>query len=139
MLPHRSFFSLRSLHIAISFGLLCFVTWGLLTPDPLSVVRNTRLGFVQTLNDILIHLTVYTVFSTTCLSLLRRRTDLWVRNTVFGLLLVHGIGTELLQTMLPMRTGDPLDAIANVTGIAAGAVLVARTFHRTAERSPAHG
>ena len=124
MLPHQSFSSLRKLHIAVSFGLLCFVTWGLLTPDPLASVRNTRLGFLQTVNDVLIHLGVYTVFSTACLSLLRRRTDMWVRNTVFGLLLLHGIGTELLQTMLPRRTGDPLDVLANMVGIATGALIV---------------
>ncbi|MGB7324676.1 MAG: VanZ family protein [Rubripirellula sp.] len=135
MLPIRSIVSLRKIHVTLCFALMGFVTWGLLTTDPLAAVRNTRFGFIQTINDILIHCTVYTVFSASCMSLLRRRTDAWVRHVVLGLLIVHGVGTELLQTMVPRRMGDPLDAVANITGIAAGAMIAAWITNRGSDRA----
>lgn len=134
MLAIRNFVSLRRLHVTVCFALMGFVTWGLLTSDPLAAVRNTRFGFIQTINDVLIHCTVYTVFSAACMSLLRRRTDAWVRNVVLGLLIVHGVGTELLQTLVPQRMGDPLDAVANITGIAAGAMIAAWLTNRASDR-----
>lgn len=139
MLPNFTFRSLRHVHIAACFGLMYFITWGLLTSDPLSAVRNTRLSFLQTINDVLIHGAVYTVFSGACLSLLRRRTDVWVRVVVISLLVVHGVGTELLQTMVPNRTGDPLDASANIAGIALGAVFAAWLSKRPISRAVVPG
>ena len=116
----------RRLHLAFAAATCLFVTWGLLTSDPLAVVRNTPLSRIRAVSDVIIHCSVYTVFSLSSLSLLRRRTDLWVRCVVFGLLVTHAVGTELLQTMIPRRTGDVLDATANLAGILLGTLIASR-------------
>ena len=116
----------RRVHVALAVTMFLFVSWGLLTSRPLAIVRDTPFAWLKSVNDVLIHCSVYTVFSLTCLSLLRRRTDSWVRFVVFGLLFTHAIGTEVLQTLIPRRTGDPLDAFANLVGIAVGTVIASR-------------
>ena len=121
----------RRLHIASAAAMFLFVTWGLLTSDPLAVVRNTPLSRIRAVSDVFIHCSVYAVFSVSCLSLLRRRTDLWVRTVVFGLLVTHAIGTELLQTLIPRRTGDVFDAAANLAGILLGALIASRISQPT--------
>lgn len=117
---------LRFAHVGIAAFMCAFVSWGLLTSDPLAVVRNSPLAVFHTVNDVIIHTCVYTAFSFSCLSLMRRETDAWVRSVILTLLVAHALGTELLQTLIPHRTGDPFDAVANLLGITIGTLLVHR-------------
>jgi VanZ family protein len=114
----------RVAHCVICFGLLLFVSWGLLTPDPLAVVKRSPLSILTTVSDLLMHCCVFGVFSVACCSLTARSSDPRVQKAILFLLMVYSTVTELLQVYVPRRTCDPLDAIANIAGIVAGAVLV---------------
>ncbi|MEQ9410044.1 MAG: VanZ family protein [Fuerstiella sp.] len=127
----------KSTHLAACFGALAFVTWGLLTPDPLAVVRRSPLSILTTISDLLMHFGAYGMFSLVCCSLTLSSQDSWVQKSVVALLVVHGLGTELLQTWIPCRTCDPLDAMANMTGITAGAVGAVWLLQRRPEQTTA--
>ncbi|MEZ6063060.1 MAG: VanZ family protein [Planctomycetaceae bacterium] len=112
--------SVRSLHAAACFLMLAVVSWALLTPDPFAVVKGGPLQVVAGFDDLVLHLGVYTVFSATCFGLVADSRDRRVRNLVVAILCLHAVGTEILQASVPGRTADPLDAVANLTGITLG-------------------
>ncbi|MEZ6125158.1 MAG: VanZ family protein [Planctomycetaceae bacterium] len=133
----RSSFSIsRQVHIILCGLCLLLVSWALLSRDPMALVRGSRLSFVQTISDVILHFGVYSVFSLCCLSLTRRSSDSPVRRTILFLLILHGVGTELLQGLIPTRTCDARDALANLTGITAGALLAAWATRQTTATSP---
>jgi len=115
----------RKLHAFGCVVMLTLISWALLSSDPFAAVRHTPLTYLKTVSDILLHCGAYTAFSVACCSMISRTAEARVHGIVIGLLIVHGIGTELLQGMLPNRNSDPLDAVANLSGIAAGALLAA--------------
>ena len=45
------------------------------------------------------------------------------RRAVLGLLIVFAVGTELLQTLVPMRSPELADCLQNLAGIALGGGL----------------
>jgi len=112
----------------VSYLLLCLcqvavVSWGLLTPDPLAIVRDTSLGWVSNVSDMLKHAFVFAVFSTTVLSLCLVA---FREIPPFALLAVLAFSfmTEGLQTFAPGRSCDPRDAVANVAGVMFGLAAV---------------
>lgn len=113
----------RQIHYAGCAVLFAVISWALLSANPFAAFRNTPLTHLKTVSDIVLHMGVYTVLSTACFSLIGSNGDPGVRRTVLMLLLVHAIGTECLQQWMPNRVSDPLDAAANLSGIATGALL----------------
>ena len=137
-MPSKSVYTpTRRLHIAVCFGLLCFVSWGLLASNPLGALKHSPLAFVRTISDILMHCAVYSVFSLACFSFALRSHDSRVRTVVLAGLMVHGISTELIQTFIPTRTCDPLDAMANMVGIAIGVAVTGFLFSKRPGRPAA--
>lgn len=130
---------IRQLHVAGCLGLLLFVSWGLLTSDPLAVVKRSPFSVLTTVSDLLMHCGVYSVFSLACCTAVSRAREPWVLKAVLALLVFHGLATEVLQTWVPCRTCDPLDALANMTGIASGAVLATRVFSLRVGKSTVAG
>ena len=50
------------------------------------------------------------------------------RRAILLLLCLHAIGTELVQTLVPPRSGSWRDALLNLAGIAIGALLTRRRW-----------
>ena len=112
----------------IGHHLLCLfqvaaVSWALLTPDPFSLVRDTSLGWVQSVSDLMMHVVVFTVLSATVLSLCQAAYGEFPPVVVFALL-GYSLAAEGLQAFVPRRTCDPRDAIANVAGFVLGHTFV---------------
>lgn len=112
----------------IAHLLLCLlqgaaVSWALLTPDPFSLVRDTSLGWVQSVSDLMMHAIVFTVLSATVLSLCQAAYGELPAVAVFTLL-GYSIAMEGLQAFVPGRTSDPRDVIANVAGFVLGLSFV---------------
>lgn len=99
------------------------VSWALLTPDPFSVVRDTSLGWVESVSDLLMHTLVFTILSATVLSLCLAMFNEFPTFAVFAML-GYCITVEGLQAFVPGRTCDPRDAIANVAGFVLGLTFV---------------
>ncbi len=118
----------RQLHVALCVLMFVLISWALLSGNPFAAVRNTPLTHLRTVSDIILHLGAYTVFATLCFSLIGPHANFRVRRAATVLLVVHAIGTEWLQMWMPNRTTDPLDAAANLCGIAAGALLATWVF-----------
>lgn len=122
----------RRLHFMICAALLLIVSWALLSPDPFASIRHTRLSFLQAISDVILHCVAYTVFASACCSLLGANPDTRRRYLITGLLVVHAIGTELLQLYMPNRTCDGLDALANLSGIMLGQLLTSWALKHSA-------
>ncbi len=125
----------RPFHVAICVCLLCFVSWGLLSSNPLAAIRHSPLEFVRTISDVLMHCGVYAVFSLACFSFAVRTGDPRIKNLILFGLVVHGICTELVQAFIPARTCDPLDTMANMVGIAIGVATTNFVLARISGRS----
>ena len=115
----------RRLHLLVCASLLMLVTWALLSPDPFLAVKNTPLNSLRLISDVLLHCGAYGTLSLACCLLLGSNPRPRTRSLLVALLVTHGICSELLQANLPLRTCDPLDALANIVGIASGALLAA--------------
>ena len=124
---HRTsgIFSLRNLHAAACGAAIVFISWGLLSSDPLAVVKRSPLSFLTRISDLIMHCSAYCVLATVCLLPTAFRPDQRAPVVISSLLALHAIGTELLQAYIPRRTCDPMDALANLTGIALGAIMMA--------------
>ncbi|MCA9049419.1 MAG: hypothetical protein KDA89_11870 [Planctomycetaceae bacterium] len=120
---HRGF---RTVHLSLCVLLLTFVTWGLISPDPYLAVRNTPLASLRVVSDIVLHCGAYGLLSLTCCLLTRHQGSGLLRSGTVAFLLVHGFCSELIQSQIATRTCDPLDGLANIVGIATGALLAAR-------------
>ncbi|MCP4173974.1 MAG: hypothetical protein GY758_24750 [Fuerstiella sp.] len=122
---------LRRFHFALCVGLLSFISWALLTPNPFTTVRYTPLSplsALRTVSDVLLHCGAYSLLSFVCYFLVSNRQSVGARRIMLGLLLAHGISSELLQELVPNRNCDPLDGMANMLGIAVG-TIAATWFH----------
>lgn len=55
---------------------------------------------------------------------------------LLGVLALHAVGSEILQsTLLPRRSGDALDAVADIVGIAIGVLIAGHSFERSERAS----
>ncbi len=130
---------LRYPHLAACVCLLAFVSWGLLSTAPFAAVKRSPLSFMTTVSDLIMHCGAYSTLAVVCLSLSMASREPKVARTVLTLLVIHGLGTEVLQNWIPRRTCDPLDALANMAGIAVGALLVSWFFAPRLARTASHG
>lgn len=113
----------NSSHLLLCLVQVAAVSWALLTPDPFSVVRDTSLGWVESVSDLLMHTLVFTILSATVLSLCLAMFNEFPTFAVFAML-GYCITVEGLQAFVPGRTCDPRDAIANVAGFVLGLTFV---------------
>ena len=115
---------LPRLHFTVCVGLLSFVSWALLSPNPFATVRYTPLSALRTVSDVLLHCSAYGLLSSVCFLAMANKRSAGARRILLGLLIAHGVSSELLQALVPNRNCDPLDGMANMLGIAIGAVAV---------------
>lgn len=115
---------IRQTLFLVCTSLLVLISWGLLTPDPLAVVKRSPFSVLTTISDLVMHFGVYFVFSLTCGLLFVNTPGSRPRTIVVSLLVVHAISMELLQIYIPCRTCDALDGLANLAGIFSGMAAV---------------
>lgn len=121
---------LRLLHVIATTTVLVVASWGLLTSNPLAAVRGTPLHFLYFVNDFVVHLTIYTVLTLLLMPLATayaRRLE-WL---IVSLIATHAIVTELIQVVVPRRTCDPVDMVANLAGIVIGLRLLPHAVQMT--------
>jgi len=123
--------SLRVLHVLAAAALGIFVSWGLLTTNPLQAVNGTSFQFIRLIDDFLIHVSVYATLTLALMPLVSKH-RLIIQRLVIGLIVAHSVTTELLQIAIPLRTCDPVDMMANGLGIALGVRLAAHVPQRLA-------
>lgn len=112
--------SIKSSMIVVCVASFALVTWALVSPDPFAAVQRSPFSFIRTISDLVLHLAAFSVFAGMCGIVVPASPDSTARKvTVIGLV-IYAVGTELLQQSIPRRTCDPLDAIANLCGIAVG-------------------
>ncbi|MDB4614107.1 VanZ family protein [bacterium] len=121
--------SQKLMHVA---GIACaatvvgIFTWLLLIPDPYAASRAFEPIRQANVSGYLIHPCVY--FLMTVLTLMNVPTEFrdsqkpWLGGVgvMLVMLVIHGLSTEILQHFVPGRSCDPLDALANLTGISIG-------------------
>ena len=113
----------NSSHLLLSLLQVATVSWGLLTPDPFSVVRDTSLNWMESVSDLLMHAMVFGILSATVFSLCLAIYGEFPPFAVFAML-GYSITVEGLQAFVPGRSSDPRDAIANVAGFVLGLTFV---------------
>ncbi len=118
---------------AIIFAVLFALwTWRLCSPIP----DDLRAGMNATGNPFLVakaaHVIGYAVLAALAATLPVRRRG---RVILVGLLVLHGVATEVIQTYVPGRTGKVADVLIDWAGIALGA-LAARLRTRRAGTRP---
>ncbi len=114
---------IRVAHAATAIGLLGVASWGLLSVNPLAPVNGTSFSFLRTVDDFLIHLSVYSIVAFAVMSLFRDASRL-IQHWCGGAIIAHAVSTELLQALIPQRNCDPVDLVANLIGIMLGIKLV---------------
>ena len=115
----------RPLHVIGSALLLGIVSWGLLAPNAFVLLRTSPLSPLALMNDAIIHCLAYTM-ATLIGGLLFSNSDSVKVRLICVVLMMHGLGTELLQAFIPQRTCSAMDLLANLTGAALGAVIALR-------------
>ena len=116
--------SFQRLHFTACVGLLTVVSWALLSPNPFAAVRYTPLSALRTVSDVLLHCSAYGLLSFVCYLSVANSRNAGAKRILLGLLIAHGISSELLQALVPNRNCDPLDGMANMLGIAIGTIAV---------------
>lgn len=131
--------SSKSSMIAVCVASFSLVTWALISPDPFAAIQRTPLSFLRTVSDLCLHFAAFSVCAAMCGYLVPASPDTLKRKlTVIGLI-AYAIGTELAQQAIPRRTCDPLDAVANLCGIAAGLYAASLVTRQIAAMSPDSG
>lgn len=101
---------------------IAFVTWALLSPDPYRALRRLPITPLAACGDFVQHLIVFAVLTGGCVATaLRSGSTTAVCST---LLIVYAVATESLQSLVPGRTPDPWDLMANTLGIGLGLAVV---------------
>jgi hypothetical protein len=102
-------------HAACCVMMLVCLSWALLTPDPYTVTNSLLAASSASVDDFVQHLVAFAVLSLGCLSLTYRiRLQPF---SVVGMLVLFAAATECLQSIVPGRSPDVVDLIANLTGI----------------------
>jgi VanZ family protein len=107
------------LQLAAFLAFLSLWTWKLLEPHPVpdevtaGLGAGVKFGLAKSL-----HFCSY-AFLTVLGGTISRRWRWWV----VGLLMLHGIGTEIGQTFVPNRTGTVTDVLIDWAGIGCGVVV----------------
>lgn len=112
--------------IVIAAAAIGVFTWLLLIPDPYAASRAFEPIRQANISGYLIHPCVY--FLMTTLTLVNVTTEhrnpnkpwLGAVGIMLAILVTHGLATEILQHFIPGRSCDPLDALANLSGISIG-------------------
>lgn len=112
--------------ITVAATVVGIFTWLLLIPDPYAASRAFEPIRQANISGYLIHPCVY--FLMTALTLAnvpaayRNPTSPWLGGVglMLAVLVAHGLATEVLQHYIPGRSCDPLDALANLSGISIG-------------------
>ncbi len=115
------------MHACGCVAMLTFISWSLLSPDPFAIVRHNQLSWISRLDDLILHLSAFSVLSISVCSLCLR----WVRTlpvTVVSALGIYAVVTELLQCLVAGRTCDPADAMANAFGILCGMFVTVQVW-----------
>ena len=110
---------IRSAHLLLCISMVAFMSWGLLAPNPLKSVSGTSFAFLCSIDDFLIHLGVFATVTILLASFVRDQRPA-IRHLAVSLVLLQGVTTELLQALIPSRTCDPLDMLANIVGVTIG-------------------
>lgn len=122
--------------LVVCLASFSLVTWALISPDPFAAIQRTPFSFLRTVSDLCLHFAAFSVCAAMCGCLVPASPDSLKRKiTVVGLI-VYAVGTELAQQAIPRRTCDPLDAIANLCGIAAGLYAASLVTRQIAGLSP---
>lgn len=108
-------------------GLLGVMSWGLLAPGAFRFLRTDPSSPWALLNDCLLHFAVF-AFATLSCGLMFARHDMGRLWGIAASFVILGTVTECLQAFIPTRTCDPIDCLANVSGVAAGFKLAAMYF-----------
>jgi VanZ family protein len=118
---------LISVYVVVCIGLLGFLTWSLLAPDPYCVVRETKLAWAEQLSDMFTHTGAFFLLSALWMGLfpLLQRT---IPGPAMFLMLAYCLSMEVLQAFVPGRECASLDAIANVSGFVLGLSAVRATL-----------
>ena len=134
MLPNSTNSTRTSSRLGLAVATLCGGTTLLLHPSVPSLLRALRDWGSMRANTIFgygAHATAYLVMTFTVLAIATRygrRAELWA----IAILLIHGILTETAQLMIPQRSWDPLDLLANLVSVlVAGGVWRLARLHPT--------
>ena len=114
---------------------LALWTWKLLDPHPVPDDVRAALGVWDWLPFLAaksLHVAGYSFLAVTGQLMVRRD----YRPIVAGLLVVHGIVTEIGQTYVPGRDGNVRDVLIDATGIAAGTLFLRRVTRDRAAADP---
>ena len=114
---------------------LALWTWKLLDPRPVPDELRAALGvwdWLPILAAKSLHMAGYAFLAVTGQLMVRRR----YRPIVAGLLVVHGIATEIGQTYVPGRDGNKRDVLIDAAGIAAGTLFLYRVTRDRAAADP---
>lgn len=138
MLNYAQFFVRRKIYAVACIAVLSFVSWGLLSTDPLAVVKRSPFSFLTVISDLMMHCSAYCVLASVCLIPAAIRADVRLAGVVVSFLAAHGVVTELMQHFIPNRTCDALDAMANLAGISLGALFVGCFVRPRLDRQAVH-
>jgi VanZ family protein len=111
------------LHALVLAALFALWTWKLLEPVPIPAEVRAELDEVglTLVAQKTLHACVYAVLAVLVGTLpVPRR---W-RHVLIGLLVVHGLATEIGQTFVPHRTGRAYDVVIDWIGIAVGLLMI---------------
>jgi VanZ family protein len=106
-------------YVVACVGCLAFITWSLLSPDPYFVVRETKLAWAEQLGGLITHTGAFFLLSVLWMGifpLLQRK----IHGPAVFLMLGYCLSMEVLQSFVPGRECDALDAVANVCGFLLG-------------------
>ena len=120
---HRYQRHARIVHVVVTAGLLIVASWGLLSAAPLAPLHGTPFSLLRTVDDFLLHLGVYALVAVGVFSLFRESSRM-IQNWWAGVMIIHAVSTELLQSLIPERNCDPVDLVANLLGLMIGHGLV---------------
>ena len=114
---------------------LALWTWKLLDPHPVPEDVRAALGVWDWLPFLAaksLHMGGYAFLAVTGQLAVRRE----YRPIVAGLLIAHGIATEIGQTYVPNRSGNARDVLIDAAGIAAGTLFLYRVTRDRAAADP---
>jgi VanZ family protein len=132
--PPAPTWRLRLAAFALFEALLAVWTWKLLEPNPVPepVISFLSLwALLPFLAAKCLHLSGYALLAALAWTWAPNRP---ARRALVVFLLLHGVGTEIGQTLVPNRTGKARDVVIDWFGIAGGSLAARRYWRQTGER-----